>query len=157
TAFPMLTGTLVMVAAFVPIAFARSTAGEYTFSLFAVVAIALIASWFVAVIFAPVIGVTVLPSTFRHAQHEKPGWVMRAFRRLLIRAMRMRWVTLTTTVVLFAVAVVGISFVPQQFFPTSDRPELLVDLRLAQNASLYATETAASKLDGLLRDDADVD
>jgi multidrug efflux pump subunit AcrB len=157
TAFPMLTGTLVTVAAFVPIAFARSTAGEYTFSLFAVVAIALIASWFVAVIFAPVIGVTILPATFRHAQHEKPGWIMRAFRRLLIRAMRMRWVTLATTAVLFAVAVVGISFVPQQFFPTSDRPELLVDLRLAQNASLYATETAASKLDGLLRDDADVD
>src|SRR5262252_4770250 len=91
-AFAMLAGTLVTIAGFIPVGFAASSAGEYTFSLFAVVAIALIASWFVAVIFAPVIGVTILPSTFRHAQHEKPGWVMRAFRRLLIRAMRVRWV-----------------------------------------------------------------
>ncbi len=157
TAFPMLTGTLVTVAAFVPIAFARSTAGEYTFSLFAVVAIALIASWFVAVIFAPVIGVTILPATLQHVRREQPGRMMRGFRWLLIRAMRMRWVTLAATVALFALAALGLSLVPQQFFPTSDRPELLVDLRLAQNASLYATEAAAAKLDALLRDDGDID
>jgi multidrug efflux pump len=157
TACPMLTGTLVTVAAFVPIAFARSTAGEYTFSLFAVVAIALIASWFVAVIFAPAIAVTILPSTLEHARHDQPERIMHAFRWVLIRAMRLRWVTLAMTLALFALAAFGIRFVPQQFFPTSDRPELLVDLRLAQNASLYATEAAAAKLDGLLRDDGDID
>jgi multidrug efflux pump subunit AcrB len=157
TAFPMLTGTLVTVAAFVPIAFARSTAGEYTFSLFAVVAIALIASWFVAVIFAPVIGVTILPATLQHVRRDQPGSMMRGFRWLLIGAMRMRWVTLAATVALFALAALGLILVPQQFFPTSDRPELLVDLRLAQNASLYATEAAAAKLDALLRDDGDID
>jgi multidrug efflux pump subunit AcrB len=157
TAFPMLTGTLVTVAGFVPIGFARSTAGEYTFSLFAVVAIALIASWFVAVIFAPLISVTILRSKLQHAQHHQPGRIMRTFRRVLVGAMRMRWVTLAVTVALFALSILGISFVPQQFFPTSDRPELLVDLQLAQNASIYATEAAATKLDALLRSDGDID
>jgi multidrug efflux pump len=157
TAFPMLTGTLVTVAGFVPIGFARSAAGEYTFSLFAVVAIALVASWFVAVIFAPLISVTILPSNFQHAQHHESGWIMRTFRRVLIGAMRMRWVTLAITVALFALSILGMRFVPQQFFPTSDRPELLVDLKLAQNASIYTTETAATKLDALLRDDDDID
>jgi multidrug efflux pump len=157
TAFPMLTGTLVTVAGFVPIGFARSTAGEYTFSLFAVVAIALIASWFVAVIFAPLISVTILPSTLQHAQHHKLGLIMRAFRRVLIGAMRMRWLTLAVTIALFGLSILGMNFVPQQFFPTSDRPELLVDLKLAQNASTYATDTAATKLDALLRDDGDID
>src|SRR5262249_53038576 len=108
TAFPMLTGTLVTVAGFVPIGFARSTAGEYTFSLFAVVAIALIASWFVAVVFAPLISITILPSTVQHASH-KPGWIMRAFRRVLIGAMRMCWVTLAVTIALFALSILGIS------------------------------------------------
>ena len=74
---PMLAGTLITIAGFVPIGFARSAAGEYTFSLFAVVAIALIASWFVAVIFAPLISVTILPSKLQHPQHHEPGRIMR--------------------------------------------------------------------------------
>jgi multidrug efflux pump subunit AcrB len=157
TAFPMLTGTLVTVAGFVPIGFARSAAGEYTFSLFAVVGIALIASWFVAVIFAPLIGVTILSDKRQHAHAAEPGRVMRVFRRVLVGAMRMRWVTIAATLALFALSLFGMRFVPQQFFPSSDRPELLVDLKLAQNASIYATGDAAGKLDGLLRDDKDID
>ena len=92
TAFPMLTGTLVTVAGFVPIGFARSAAGEYTFSIFAVVAIALIASWVVAVLFAPLLGVWVLKKP-KAAHSEEPGPIMRAFRRFLVLAMRARWVT----------------------------------------------------------------
>jgi multidrug efflux pump subunit AcrB len=157
TAFPMLTGTLVTVAGFVPIGFAKSSAGEYTFSLFAVVTIALIASWFVAVIFAPLIGVTILPATMRHAEHRAPGRIIRTFRRTLVFAMRWRWFTLAVTLALFAASIVGMRFVPQQFFPASDRPELLVELKLAQNASIYATDAAAGRLDALLRDDPDVD
>jgi multidrug efflux pump subunit AcrB len=156
TAFPMLTGTLVTVAGFVPIGFARSAAGEYTFSLFAVVGIALIASWFVAVIFAPLIGVVILPATMRHARHE-PGRIMRAFRRLLVAAMRWRWATIGATLALFALSIFGMRFVQQQFFPASDRPEVLVDLKLPQNASIYATDKAAGELESLLRDDADVE
>ncbi len=81
---------------------------------------------------------------------------MRTFRRALIGAMRMRWVTLAVTIVLFALSILGMRLVPQQFFPSSDRPELLVELKLAQNASIYATDAAATRLDTLLRDDADV-
>jgi len=157
TAFPMLTGTLVTVAGFVPIGFARSAAGEYTFSLFAVVAIALIASWFVAVIFAPLIGVTILPCSIRHAHRPELGLIMRTFCHVLIGAMRMRWLTLTVTLAFFVAAIYGIRFVPEQFFPASERPELLVELKLAQNASIYSTERAATTLDAMLRDDPDVD
>jgi len=157
TAFPMLTGTVVTVAGFVPIGFARSAAGEYTFSLFAVVAIALVASWFVAVIFAPLIGVTILPSRLRHPQHSELGLIMRTFRRVLIGAMRMGWVTLALTVAGFALSILGMRFVPEQFFPTSERAELLVELKLAQNASIYATERVATTLDAMLRDDGDIE
>jgi multidrug efflux pump subunit AcrB len=156
TAFPMLTGTLVTVAGFVPIGFARSAAGEYTFSLFAVVAIALVASWFVAVIFAPLIGVTILPSRL-HPQHREPGLIMRTFRRVLIGAMRRGWVTVALTVAVFALSILGMRFVPEQFFPTSERAELLVELKLAQNSSIYATERVATTLDAMLRDDGDIE
>ena len=89
-AFPMLTGTLVTVAGFVPIGFARSSAGEYTFSIFAVVGIALVASWFVAVLFSPLLGVAILSETAKHG-HGEPGRLMRGFRRVLLGAMRFRW------------------------------------------------------------------
>jgi multidrug efflux pump len=156
TAFPMLTGTLVTVAGFVPIGFARSAAGEYTFSIFAVVAIALIVSWFVAVLFAPLLGVWVLkkPKTVHSGE---PGRIMRSFRRFLVLAMRARWVTVLVTLGLFAVALYGMRFVPQQFFPSSDRSELLVDLQLPENASIYATQDAAARVDTLLKGDQDVD
>ena len=156
TAFPRLTGTLVTVAGFVPIGFARSAAGEYTFSIFAVVAIALIASWIVAAVFAPLIGVWILrkPKTVHSGE---PGPIMRRFRRFLVLAMRARWLTLLVTLCLFGAAIYGMRLVPQQFFPSSDRPELLVDLQLPENASIYATRDISARVDKLLTGDQDVD
>jgi multidrug efflux pump len=155
-AFPMLTGTLVTVAGFVPIGFARSSAGEYTFSIFAVVGIALVASWFVAVLFSPLLGVWLLPNQAKHA-HAEPGRLMRTFRRFLVVAMRARWITIPVTLALFGLSLYGTRFVPQQFFPASDRPELLVDLKLPQNSSIHASETVASRLDEVLKGDGDID
>jgi multidrug efflux pump subunit AcrB len=157
TAFPMLTGTLVTAIGFVPVGFARSAAGEYTFTLFAVVAIALLVSWVVAVLFAPLIGVAILPAQMRHRPSEAPGPILRRFRALLLLAMRARWVTIGVALVLLAVSVVGLRFVPEQFFPSSDRPELLVDLKLPQSASIYATDRTAAALDALLADDPDIE
>jgi len=156
TALPRLTGTLVTVAGFVPIGFARSAAGEYTFSIFAVVAIALIASWCVAALFAPLLGVWLLKKP--NAVHEeKPGPIMRTFRSFLALAMRARWVTIVVTVGLFGVGLFGLRIIPQQFFPASDRPELLVDLQLPENASIYLTQEVAARVDQLLKNDQDVD
>ena len=156
TAFPRLAGTLVTIAAFVPIGFAHSAAGEYTFSIFAVVAIALIGSWCVAALFTPMLGVWVLKKP-KTAHPEQPGPIMRAFRWFLALAMRARWITIAATLALFATALFGMRFIPQQFFPASDRPELLVDLQLPENASIYATRDASARLDKLLKDDQDVD
>ena len=156
TAFPRLAGTLVTIAAFVPIGFARSAAGEYTFSIFAVVGIALIASWCVAALFTPLLGVWVLKKPNR-AHAEEHGPIMRAFLRFLALAMRARWVTIVATLALFGGALFGMRFVPQQFFPPSDRPELLVDLQLPENASIYATRDVSARLDHILKDDQDVD
>ena len=156
TAFPMLTGTLVTVAGFVPIGFAHSAAGEYTFSIFAVVAIALLVSWVVAVLFAPLLGVWILKKP-KAAHSDEPGPIMRHFRRFLVLAMRARWVTLLATLCLFGAAIYGMRLVPQQFFPSSDRPELLVDLQLPENASIYATRDLSARVDQLLTGDQDVD
>ena len=155
-AAPMLTGTLVTIAGFVPIGFAASAAGEYTFSIFAVVGISLVVSWFVAVMFAPLIGMTVLKAP-KEQGDQAPGRVMRTYRGLLIGAMRARWLTIAVTIGLFAAALVGMRLVPQQFFPASDRPELVVDLTLPHNASIYASEDAATRLGALLAEDEDVD
>jgi multidrug efflux pump subunit AcrB len=156
TAVPMLIGTLVTVVGFVPVGFARSVAGEYTFSLFAVVAMALIASWFVAVLFAPVIGCILLPEKI-HAGPQGSGRLMRSFRAGLTAAMRARWLTIGVTLALFALAAYGFTFVPQQFFPASDRVELLVDLRLADNASIRSTAREVDALEQLLAGDPDID
>jgi len=154
-AFAMLAGTLVTIAGFVPVGFAASSAGEYTFSLFAVVGIALIVSWFVAVLFAPLLGVVVLKPP-RTGQSTEPGRVFRWYRSFLTLAMRARWTTIALTVALFGAAVLALPLVPRQFFPSSDRPELLVDLSLPQNASIYASEAVARRFDAVLKDDADV-
>jgi multidrug efflux pump len=155
-AFPMLTGSFVTLAGFVPIGFARSAAGEYTFSIFAVVGIAVLASWLVAVIFIPLLGVALLP-TPKTGHSNEPGWVLRIFRSILLAAMRMRWFTILITLGCFAMALLGIPSVPRQFFPSSDRPELLVDLRLPQNASIYASNDASAKIDAMLANDPDVE
>jgi multidrug efflux pump len=114
-AFAMLTGTLVTIAGFVPIGFARSSAGEYTFSIFAVVAIALLVSWFVAVVFAPLLGTALLKAPAQ-AAGAAPGRALRLYRGLLNGAMRLRWLTLLVTLALFVVAILGVRLIPQQFF-----------------------------------------
>ena len=154
-AFPMLTGSFVTAAGFVPIGFARSAAGEYTFSIFAVVTIALIVSWFVAVLFAPLLGVWLLKKP-EAAAPERQSVVLRIFRAILVGAMRMRWLTIALTLVCFVVSLLALPYVPRQFFPASDRPELVVDLTLPQNASIFASDEAAAKLDAILKDDPDV-
>jgi multidrug efflux pump subunit AcrB len=155
-AFAMLAGTVVTIAGFIPVGFAASSAGEYTFSLFAVVAIALIASWFVAVIFAPVLGAAILKPPAR-ARSSEPGFVFRAFRRFLTFAIRARWLTIALTVALFVASFLALPLIPRQFFPSSDRPELLVDLSLPQNASIFASESLADRFDTMLGDDKDVE
>jgi multidrug efflux pump subunit AcrB len=155
-AVPMLTGSFVTAAGFIPIGFARSSAGEYTFSIFAVVSYALILSWIVAVIFAPLLGVVLL-SKPKAKQSDKPSAILGYFRGFLVGAMRARWLTIGVTLACFVAAALGSPFVARQFFPPSDRPDLLVDLSLPQNASIYASEEAAEKLDGLLKGDPDVD
>jgi multidrug efflux pump subunit AcrB len=154
-AFAMLAGTLVTIAGFIPVGFAASSAGEYTFSLFAVVAIALIASWFVAVIFAPILGVAILKPPVA-TQVTEPGWVFRTYRRFLILALRAKWVTIASTALLFVASFLALPLIARQFFPSSDRPELLVDLALPQNASIHASESLADRFDEVLKNDPDV-
>ncbi|MFT3730490.1 MAG: efflux RND transporter permease subunit [Hyphomicrobium sp.] len=154
-AFPMLTGSFVTAAGFVPIGFAKSAAGEYTFSIFAVVTIALIVSWFVAVLFAPLLGVWLLKKPDASAA-KKESAIVRIFHEILIGAMRKRWLTIGLTLGFFVLSLLALPLVPRQFFPASDRPELVVDLVLPQNASIYASEQASTKLESLLKDNPDV-
>ncbi|MDO1583031.1 efflux RND transporter permease subunit [Rhizobium oryzicola] len=138
TAFPMLTGTLVTVAGFIPVGLNSSAAGEFTFTLFVVIAVSLIVSWIVAVLFTPLLGVTLLPKSMKkHSEHK--GWFAKSFSGLLNVAMRFRWVTIIITIGVFAGSVAGMGFVQQQFFPSSDRPELVVDWNLPHNSSIAET------------------
>jgi len=158
TAFPMLTGTLVTVAGFLPIVLNASTAGEYVQTLFWVIAAALLISWVVAVLFAPLLGVSILPKTLKH-KHEgkKAGRFAGWFRQSLDWALRFRWVTLGATIALFIVSLVGLTFVQQQFFPASDRPEILVDFTLPQNATIRETEAVLDRFEASLKGDGDID
>lgn len=157
TAFPMLTGTLVTIAGFVPVGFAKSGAGEYCFTLFAVVAIALVVSWFVAVLFTPLTGVFILPDkmTAHHGHGHSSGGSL--FARLLDRALRMKYLILGGTLALFIAALVGMRFVQQQFFPASDRPELLINVTLPQSASINATTDMVKRVEAVLKADKDID
>lgn len=154
TAFPMLTGTLVTIAGFVPVGFAASSAGEYCFTLFAVVGIALTVSWFVAVLFTPLTGVYVLPDTLKSTHsHDGPTWFSRTLERLL----RIKYVVLGTTVAIFLLALFGMRFVQQQFFPASDRPELLVNVTLPQNASFKGTRETVDRIEAIFKNEPDID
>ncbi|MDM0011295.1 efflux RND transporter permease subunit [Variovorax sp. J22P168] len=155
-AAPMLIGTLVSISSFVPIGFARSSAGEYTFSIFAVVAIALIVSWLGAVIFAPLVGKALLKAP-KPGAVVKPSRFLNAFSSFLSAAIRARWLTIGLTLAAFVVSMFLVRYVPQQFFPASDRPELTVDLTLRQNASIHATEEETKRFEKLLEGDPDVD
>ena len=148
-AAPMLTGTLVTVAGFIPIGLNSSQAGEYTISLFYVIAIALVLSWVVAVLFAPILGTTLLPKALPHHSAE-PGRFRKMYQRVLLWAMRAKWITIVVTVALFGLSVYGMRFVEQQFFPTSDRPELILDITLRQNAAFAAADDIVAKVEAFL-------
>ena len=186
TAFPMLTGTLITAAAFTPVGFAKSSAGEYTFSIFAVVTIALIVSWVVAVLFTPYLGYKLLPdfrhdspspSLFRRFLHAPLSrWIprlipapvpshrgdvyaspfYRRFRALVDWCVNYRKTVILITVAIFALSIFGFRFVQNQFFPSSNRPELIVDLWLPQGASFQATETQVKRLEEKLKGDPQV-
>ena len=155
TAFPMLTGTLVTVAGFVPIGLNNSSAGEYTFTLFAVIAVAMLVSWVVAVLFAPVLGVHILSAKVK-PKSETPGRLAQVFNSGLLWCMRNRWWTIGATVLMFVMAVFGMGLVQNQFFPASDRPEILVDLNLPQNASIQETLKVTQRFEESLKGDPDI-
>ncbi|WP_408633552.1 efflux RND transporter permease subunit [Paracoccus sphaerophysae] len=150
-AFPMLSGTLVTVAGFIPIGLNNSAAGEFTFSLFVVIAVSLVISWIVAVLFAPLLGVTFLPRQMAH-HSQRAGLLRRTFHALLRLAMRFRWLTVIATFAIFVGSVWGMRFVEQQFFPASDRTEVLIDITERHNASIARTDASVAQLDAFLRD-----
>lgn len=156
TAFPMLTGTLVMVAGFIPVGFAASSAGEYCYSLFVVVLMALLSSWLVAVLFSPLLGVWMLPKKLQHDK-KTAGLFRRLYVRLLDAVIRHRAMTLGSALLLLVLSGVGTLFLQSEFFPASDRPELLISLTLPQNASQAETERETLKLENALQNNPDID
>lgn len=157
TAFPMLTGTLVTVAGFIPIGLNSSAAGEYTFTLFVVIAVSLLVSWIVAVLFAPLLGVTILPATMQK-HHDKPGRFTSAFSSILRASVRHHWLTIIATVLIFVGSLFGMTLVQQQFFPPSDRPELIIDWNLSQNSSIAETKAEIEHFEEIaLVGNADID
>jgi multidrug efflux pump len=160
TAFPMLTGTLVTAIGFLPIGLANSAVGEYAGGIFWVVGIALVASWFVAVIFTPYLGVKLLPEVKRRAHHVDPnavynGRFYRAFRRVLEFCVRRPLVVIAVTVTFLGLGLSGFSHVQQQFFPLSERPELFLEMRMAEGTSIEATSKVAHEAEQLLAGDSD--
>lgn len=160
TAFPMLTGTLITAAGFLPIATAQSSVGEYARSIFEVVALSLVVSWFAAVLFVPYLGDKLLPDLGRikaekygstkgeHDPYATPFYLR--VRAVVTWCVGHRWVVIGLTVAAFAVAIAGFSLVPKQFFPDSNRPELLIDLKLAEGSSLKATRAEVERLEAEL-------
>jgi multidrug efflux pump subunit AcrB len=159
TAFPMLTGTLVTAAGFMPVGFAKSIAGQYAGGIFWVVGVALILSWLVAVFFTPYLGVVMLPKHIagsgQHDVYDRP--LYHRLRRVVDWAVQRRAWVLAITVLVFAIAGAGMLTVQQQFFPTAARPELLVELRLREGASFAATERQVKLLEARLAKDPDVE
>ena len=161
TAFPMLTGTLVTAAGFLPVGFAKSSSGEYAGGIFWVVGLALIASWIVAVVFTPYLGLKLLPDFAKHGAHDNPDAlydtrIYRALRRLIERALRWRKTVIATTVLMFFAAIAGFGLVQQQFFPTSTRSELFFEMRLPEGTAIGVTDNAAKKAESLLAGDPDI-
>jgi len=153
TAAPMLAGTLVTAIGFMPNGFAQSTAGEYTSNMFWIVGLALIASWFVAVVFTPYLGVKILPAIPKveggHAAiYNTPRY--NRFRRLLARVIARKWRVAGLVVAIFILAVLGMGLVKKQFFPTSDRPEVLVEVQMPYGTSIEQTSAATAKIEAWL-------
>jgi multidrug efflux pump subunit AcrB len=162
TAFPMLTGTLVTAAGFLPVGFAKSSAGEYAGGIFWVVGIALIASWFVAVLFTPYLGLKLLPEFRKHAAQQDPDAIYRtriyrALRSVIELSLRWRKTVVAATVFMFVASIGAFGLVQQQFFPTSTRTELFFEMRLPEGTAIGVTEATAKKAEQLIGDDADVD
>lgn len=184
TAFPMLTGTLITAAGFLPIATAQSSTGEYTRSIFQVVTIALLVSWIAAVLFVPYLGAKLLPD-YKTMKHRAP-WYQRLwaklrkqpepqavvhdehhdpyqtkfyqhFRRMVDWCVTYRKTVIATTVAIFIGSIVLFSLVPQQFFPPSNRGEILVDIKLEEGASLTATENAVKEVEAFLKSQQGID
>ncbi|WP_241165616.1 efflux RND transporter permease subunit, partial [Serratia marcescens] len=156
TAFPMLTGTLVMIAGFIPVGFATSSAGEYCYSLFMVVLISLVNSWIVAVLFSPLIGVWLLPKMMKEHSHGK-GKILQKYESALRYILKRRGLTGIVAVTLLAISFIGTSYMEEEFFPTSDRPELLVSLTLPRNAVQEDTAKEAIRLEEILKKDPDIE
>ncbi|KEC74688.1 UNVERIFIED_ORG: multidrug efflux pump subunit AcrB [Rhizobium esperanzae] len=157
TAFPMLTGTLITTAGFIPVGFAASTAGEYVRSLFYVVGIALVTSWFVAVYFTPWLGYMILKQR-HHAGEHHDAFDTRFYRRLrgtVGWAVRHRVIVLLLTLGTFVTSLWAFQFIPQNFFPQSSRPEILVDLWLPEGTSIKEVEVQAKALEAKMMDDPD--
>jgi len=158
TAMPRLTGALITTAAFMPIGFAKSTTGEYAGGIFWIVGTAVVFSWFVSGIITPYLAVNMLPDFKKHDHGGDPYRTpfYQRLRRLIDLAIERRWWVIGATVVAFALAIVGTRLVPQQFFPNSDRPELIVELRLKEGASFGATTEQVQKMEAVLAKDQDV-
>ncbi|MCV3771091.1 MULTISPECIES: efflux RND transporter permease subunit [Enterobacter] len=153
TAAPMLAGTLVTAIGFMPNGFAQSTAGEYTSNMFWIVGLALIASWFVAVVFTPYLGVKILPAIPKveggHAAiYNTPRY--NRFRQLLVRVIARKWWVAGSVVAIFIMAVLGMGLVKKQFFPTSDRPEVLIEVQMPCGTSIEQTSAATAKIEAWL-------
>ncbi len=160
TAMPMLTGTLITAAGFLPIGLAKSSTGEYTFAIFAVTVIALVLSWIVSVYFVPYLGTRLLKApphvlaadqaheagqATAHDMYDTPFY--RAFRRAVNACIRHRWLTIAATLALLGLGIVGMGQVQQQFFPDSSRPEITVELWSAEGTSFAATEEVAKRVE----------
>jgi multidrug efflux pump len=161
TAFPMLTGTLVTAAGFLPIGFANSSVGEYAGGIFWVVAIALLASWIVAVVFTPYIGVKLLPNFKKLAPGHDPHEIYetrmyRGLRRVIEWCVRWRISVVAATVGIFVLSILAFGHVQQQFFPLSERPELFFQLRLPAGSAFGTTLESVKRAEGLLKDDKDI-
>jgi multidrug efflux pump len=165
TAFPMLTGTLVTAAGFLPVGFAQSSTGEYAGGIFWVVGLALIASWFVAVLFTPYLGVRLLPDFAKRAAGKRQHLdaeavydtrIYRGLRRVIDLCLRWRKTVVAATVLMFASAIAAFGLVQQQFFPTATRTELFFEMRLPEGTSIGVTEATARKAERMLVGDPDI-
>jgi len=162
TAFPMLTGTLVTAAGFLPVGFAKSSSGEYAGGIFWVVGIALIASWFVAVLFTPYLGLKLLPELKKkkNVEHDPDAIyqtrIYRALRSVIDLALRRRKTVVAATIFMFLASIAGFGLVQQQFFPTSTRTELFFEMRLPEGTAIGVTEATAKKAEQLIGNDPDV-
>ncbi len=150
TAFPMLSGTIITAAGFLPVGFAKSVAGEYAGGIFWVVGIALMTSWFVAVVFTPYLGVLLLPERHHHAKSAHDTYhtpFYRWLRSLVTTCVRYPWVTVSVTLCMFIAAMFGFTKLQQQFFPLSSRPELMVDIKMPEGASFAATSKMVANVE----------